>query len=236
MELNQLPDSQRALDRALALAPDWEAVPFEYGKLWLRADDLERAAERFADAARLMPTFSAALSNLAAALGETDRPDAAVAALEQALAHDPHGYPILNNLSVLCREQGRLDEAVGAARRVTSLAPDFVFGHYNLAHALFLQGRFADARDAYEEGQRRDPQKNAVQAARLAVARAAAGDIDGAVSGLTRAVQALPPEVRDGVLDEAGEVLGALLALPGARVDELQRVLDVVSGHKRPGS
>jgi hypothetical protein len=52
----------------------------------------------------------------------------------------------------------------------------------------------------------------------------------------TRAVQALPPEVRDGVLDEAGEVLGALLALPGARVDELQRVLDVVSGHKRPGS
>ena len=36
---------------------DWEAVHFEHGKLWLRADDTERAAGGFAEAARLMPTL-----------------------------------------------------------------------------------------------------------------------------------------------------------------------------------
>ncbi len=73
MELQQLERAQQALDIALALAPDWEATWFEYGKLWLRADDLERAAEQFAEAARLMPSFAAALTNLGAALAEIDR-------------------------------------------------------------------------------------------------------------------------------------------------------------------
>src|SRR5262245_5236203 len=84
MELQELSSAQAAIEQALALARDWEAPWFEYGKLWLRADDLEQAAERFAEAARLMPSFSAALSNLGAALAETDRPDEAIDALHQA--------------------------------------------------------------------------------------------------------------------------------------------------------
>ena len=48
-----------------------------------------------------------------------------------------------------------LDEAIEAFRHVLSLNPGFVFGHYNLGHALFLQGAFADAAEAYAEGQRR---------------------------------------------------------------------------------
>ena len=47
---------------------------------------------------------------------------------------------------------GGCDEAEAAFRRVIALRRTFVFGHYNLGHALFLQGRFADARDAYEAG------------------------------------------------------------------------------------
>ena len=93
MELDDLQPAQDALEHATSQALDWEAVWFEYGKLWLRADDLELAAGRFAEAARLMPTFSAALSNLGAALAETERPDEAIAALEQALRHDPAGSP-----------------------------------------------------------------------------------------------------------------------------------------------
>jgi tetratricopeptide (TPR) repeat protein len=235
MELDRLPAAQDALERAAALAPDWEAVSFEYGKLWLRADDLERAAERFADAARLMPSFSAALSNLGATLGETGRPEAAVDALIRALEYDPNGHTILNNLSVLCREQGRLEEAIDAGRRVTALSPSFAFGHYNLAHALFLQGRFADARDAYEEGRRRDAQKNPVQGCRLAVARAAAGDGAGAVQLLRSCAHALAPDARTAALEESEEVLEALLALPGVDAPELQGVLDVVRESKGTG-
>ena len=227
MELQELDLAQTAIERAIDLAPDWEASWFEYGKLWLRADDLERAAERFAEAARLMPSFTAALSNLGAALAEIDQVDAAIAALQQALRYDPTGYPILNNLAVICREQGRLDEAVDAGQRVIQLAPDFVFGYYNLGHTLLLQGRFAEARDAYAEGQRRDPQKNLVQACRLAVARAAAGETDRAITELDAIADALPEDRRADVLGEAETTLEAILSAGGTPVaavlNELRR-------------
>jgi tetratricopeptide (TPR) repeat protein len=225
MELQQLDVAQQAIERSLALVQDWEAPWFEYGKLWLRADDLERAAERFAEAARLMPSFSAALSNLGAALAEIDQHDAAIAALRQALRHDPAGHPILNNLAVIYREQGRLDEAVDAGRQVIGLAPDFVFGYYNLGHALLLQGRYEEARDAYAEGQHRDPQKNLVQACRLAVARAAAGETGRALAELTAIAERLPDERRAEVLGEAESTLEAILE---AGTPEVATMLDAV--------
>ena len=232
MELNDLQPSQDALEEAVRLAPDWEAVPFEYGKLWLRADDLERAAERFAEAVRLMPAFSAALSNLGAALGETERPDEAIAALEQALHYDEGSHQVLNNLAVVYREQGRLDDAVAAARRVVSAAPAFVFGYYNLAHALFLQGRFADATRWYAEGQSRDPQKNPVQAARLAISRVASGDADRGISEMGTLLAVLPADAAATIREEADEILQALLQLPGAPREGIVRMLGLVRGRR----
>ena len=58
MELLRLDEAQASIERAVALAPDWEAAHFEQGKLWLRLDDTERAAASFAEAGRLMPSFS----------------------------------------------------------------------------------------------------------------------------------------------------------------------------------
>jgi tetratricopeptide (TPR) repeat protein len=229
MELDDLQPAQDALERASSLAPDWEAVWFEYGKLWLRADDLERAAERFSAAVRLMPSFSAAASNLGAALAEIDRPDEAIAALEQALRSDPDGYPILNNLAVIYREQGRLDEAIEAGRRVIALAPEFVFGFYNLAHALFLSGRFDESRDVYADAHGRDPQKNPVQAARLAIVRAATGDGARATSEMRDVLGRVPPDVRERIVEEASATLDALTTLPHApraAIGEVQRVLE----------
>jgi tetratricopeptide (TPR) repeat protein len=228
MELDDLQPAQDALEAATAHAPDWEAVWFEYGKLWLRADDLERAAEKFAEAARLMPAFSAALSNLGASLAETDRPEEAIAALEQALRHDPSAHQTLNNLAVVYREQGRLDEAIEGGRRVVRLAPDFVFGRYNLAHALFLSGRFSEARDTYAEAHDRDRQKNPVQAARLAVSRAAAGEGEQAIRDMNAVLARVPETLLSTIVGEAEETLGALLDVPGVPREAVTALLEAV--------
>ena len=53
---------------------------------------------------------------------------------------------------MIYREQGRLDEAIDGGTPSGRLAPGFVFGYYNLAHALFLSGRFVEARDIYADG------------------------------------------------------------------------------------
>ncbi|MGH9346415.1 MAG: tetratricopeptide repeat protein [Vicinamibacterales bacterium] len=211
MEVQDLDASQGAIERAIVQAPDWEAAHYELGKLRLRRDDLEGAGAAFAEAGRLMPAFAAAFSNLGATLGELDRADDALAAFRQALTSDPTGYTLLNNIGVVSRELGRLDESEAALRRVVSLAPEFVFGHYNLGHTLFLQGRYQAALSAYVEGQRRDPEKNARQACRLAVVRLAAGDPEGSLRDLARSTDPLPPDERREVLAEAQEILWALL-------------------------
>jgi tetratricopeptide (TPR) repeat protein len=198
--------AREAIDCAVALAPEWEAVHYESGKLWLACDDMPRARDGFQHAADLMPTFSAAFSNLGATLGELDETDAGLAALQQALAHDPRSFTVWNNVGVVLRELGRLDESAQALQRVIEIAPEFVFGHYNLGHTLFLSGKYAEALRAYEEGQRRDPEKNRRQGCRLAIARLVTGDAAGAERDLWRCASAAAPDEREDLLLEAYEI------------------------------
>lgn len=210
MEVQALDESDTASSRALAIAPLWEAAWFERGKYWLRRDDMTQAAAAFRKAGELMPSFSAAFGNLGAALGELDQSAEALAAFQQALRFDPLGHTILNNIGVVARETGRLAESEAALRRVTSLAPEFAFGHYNLGHTLFLQGRYQASLAAYSEGQRRDPGQNPRQACRLAMVRLATGDAAGARRDLDRATAALPRDARRDLLEEVHEILWAL--------------------------
>jgi tetratricopeptide (TPR) repeat protein len=199
-----------AIDCAAARAPEWAAVHYESGKLWLACDDMPRARDGFQQAADLMPTFTAAFSNLGATLGELDETDAGLAALQQALAHDPRSFMVWNNVAVVLRELGRLDESEEALRRVIEIAPEFVFGHYNLGHTLFLSGKYAEALRAYEEGQRRDPEKNRRQGCRLAVVRLVTGDAAGAERDLWRCASAAGPDERDDLLLEAYEIASSV--------------------------
>lgn len=211
MEVNDLDAATRDLEEAIAQAPDWAAAHFERGKLWLRVDDMERASESFQQAARLMPRFGPAWSNLGATLGELDRPADALAAFEQALACDPGSTQALNNIGVVKRELGKLAESEAAFRGVIQRAPDLAFGHYNLGHTLFLQGRYQAALSAYVEGQKRDPERNAVQASRLALCRLAAGDPGGALTDLKRATNGLPSDYRRQLLADTNAIAWALL-------------------------
>ena len=145
---------------------------------------MARAAEAFGRASALMPSFASAAANWGATLGELDRPEEALAAFTRALAGDPENHQALNNLGVVSRELGRLGESEAAFRRVIALTPGLAFGHYNLGHTLFLQGRYQASLAAYSAGQRNDPARNPVQASRLALARLATGDAAGALREL----------------------------------------------------
>lgn len=231
LETGAIDDARALVDEAIRLDPSWEASHFELGKLCLWSDDTAGAAAAFGEAAHLMPTFAAAFSNLGAALGEMDRAEEALAALECALAHDPNGFPVLNNIGAVHRDAGRLGDAENAFRRVLTLAPSFVFGHYNLGHTLFLAGRFEEARAAYEGGYERDSQKNARQACRLAVARAAAGDAAGAVTLLEAVGGAAPPEVMQNLAGEVEMTIdGGLRAsvYPAASVSACEAALTAI--------
>ncbi len=211
MEVNDLEAASRDLDEALALAPRWAAAHYERGKLCLRRDDMPQAAEAFQAAANLLPSFAPAWSNLGATLGELDRPAEALTAFDHALVLDPASAQALNNVGVVRRELGRLPESEAAFRQVIQLTPGMAFGHYNLGHTLFLQGRFQAALSAYAEGQARDPERNPVQASRLALCRVATGDAEGALTELRRATAGLPREYRQQLLADTSAILWALV-------------------------
>ena len=211
MEVNDLEAAARDLEEAVSLAPQWAAAHYEHGKLWLRRDDMAQAAAAFQSAAERLPRFAPAWSNLGATLGELDRPAEALAAFERALALQPENPQALNNIGVVRRELGRLPESEAAFRQVIGLTPGLAFGHYNLGHTLFLQGRFQAALSAYAEGQARDPEKNPVQASRLALCRVATGDGDGALRELRRATDGLPREYRQQLLADTSAILWALV-------------------------
>ena len=211
MEVNDLDAAARDLDDAVAQAPDWAAAHYERGKLWLRRDDMVKAGESFQRAATLLPTFAPAWANLGGTLGELDRPAEALAAFERALAIEPSNPQALNNVGVVRRELGRLADSEAAFRRVIQLTPGMAFGHYNLGHTLFLQGRFQAALSAYAEGQARDPDKNPVQASRLALCKIATGDSAGGLRELQRATSGLPREYRQQLLADTGAILWALV-------------------------
>jgi Tfp pilus assembly protein PilF len=219
MEVNDLDSAARDLDEAISHAPEWGAAHFERGKLWLRLDDMERASESFRAAAERLPRFASAWANLGATLGELDRPDEAFQAFTHALECDPTSAQTHNNIGVVTRELGRLTESEAAFRRVLELAPQQAFGYYNLGHTLFLQGRYQAALTAYAEGQRRDSERNPVQASRLAMCKLATGDANGAIAELQRATAALPRDYRQQLLADTHTIAWALLThrpdLPG---------------------
>jgi tetratricopeptide (TPR) repeat protein len=211
MEVNDLDAAARDLDEAIAAAPAWAAAHFERGKVWLRLDDMEAASASFRAAAERMPRFAPAWSNLGATLGELDRPAEALQAFTKALSCDPSSAQTHNNIGVVSRELGKLPESEAAFRRVLELAPEMAFGYYNLGHTLFLQGRYQAALSAYAEGQQRDPERNPVQATRLAMCRLATGDAQGALQELQRATTGLPREYRQQLLADTHTIAWALL-------------------------
>jgi len=228
MELQDFAAAHRSLERALTLAPDWEAPHFEAGKLWLRGEEMGHAAAAFAEAARLMPSFAAASGNLGAVLGELERPDEALAALERALRSDPYGYPVLNNIGAVHRDSGHLRQAEAAFRRVVDINPGFVFGYYNLGQTLLMQGRVADARDAYEAGVTRDERKTPRQVMRLAAIHAATGDVSRATSDIEEVLARAHETERTELLAEAERTLTAISAAAGTSDTGVSRVLQFV--------
>ncbi len=170
------------------------------------------ASDAFGRASALLPTFASAAANWGATLGELDRPEEALAAFTRALAADPANAQAVNNVGVVTRELGRLGESEAAFRRVIALTPDLAFGHYNLGHTLFLQGRYQASLSAYAAGQRKDPARNPVQASRLALARLATGDAAGALRELQGCTATLPRDYRRQLLGDTHAVAWALLS------------------------
>ncbi len=195
-ERNDTAAAATAFRRAAEQAPDLAAAHFELGKVLIRLDDLEGALAAFRRTTETLPEFASGWANAGAALGELERPAEGLADLRRAADLDPLSHAPISNLGVTLRDLGRLEEAEAAFRRALELAPDFVFGRYNLAGAVFLRGRHAEAVRLFEEAREHDPSGSPRQRLLLAAARLAAGDGEGALAEYRATFDSLSGQMR----------------------------------------
>jgi len=142
---------QRALDRALELDPGLAAAHARLARLKRLQWDFVGADQSMKRALELAPGSSTLLSYAAGFASSMGRFDEAIALQKRSLESDPLSLTDLYNLAFRYLAAGRAPEAEATIRKYLELNPDGYGAHAQLADALMLQGRFAEALAEYDK-------------------------------------------------------------------------------------
>jgi tetratricopeptide (TPR) repeat protein len=148
---------------ALAFADPSLRVARYRGYLALSLDRLAEAAEAYDFVVHRAPQDFESWNNLGNARSALADFDGSVAALERAVALDPHAAPTRLNLATSLREAGRRADAEAVLRAVAGDFPDDARALSDLHGQLQGDGRHEEARAALEESARRAPDDAALQ-------------------------------------------------------------------------
>ena len=146
----QVPEAQRALDRALALDPNDAAAYSLRSNIALVQN---RKAEARADAERAVavdPNSSVGYLSLSLVRQAEFDLDGALAAARQAVKHDPNNVRALVQESSLLFGMGRMKEAVKVAEQARQRAPDDAMVNTIWGFLQLARFRIDDARDAFQ--------------------------------------------------------------------------------------
>jgi tetratricopeptide (TPR) repeat protein len=118
----------------------------------LEQGHVERAIPWLRRSIELAPDFVAPHLNLVRALVAQRKFDEATRARAEAIRvcqagilHNPNSSGLHNDLGVLLKEQGQLDDAIACYRKSVELDPNLASAHRNLAFALARQGQLEEA-------------------------------------------------------------------------------------------
>jgi len=150
-EAGRLDDAERLLDLALSFAPDDGGLLVERGRCHIDRGAAEAALPLFEKAAQVAPDYGPAHSVLGIAYRRAGRGAEAFRAFETALKYAPDDAAALNGIGNEYLETEDFDRAIGCYRKALAKQPDFVSAQKNLAYALGLANRLAEARQAFEQ-------------------------------------------------------------------------------------
>ncbi len=132
---------------AEAVAGDSVEIPpqaltlYEQAAASMAAGDFVDAELRFKEFLLQYPQFPGAHVNLAIIHANNENNEAAMAALDAALALNPNHAAALNQMGMLLRRNGNFLEAEAAYLKAVTVSPDYALAHYNLGvlNELYLQ-------------------------------------------------------------------------------------------------
>ena len=145
------------------------------------------------------------------------------------LTRNPKAFLAHNNLAVILRDRGQLDEAISHLQRALEIQPGFAESHNNLGNALRQQGQLALAIAHFQKALQLEP-NNAPAYGNLGSALLEKGQVNEAIAQFRKALQLEPGNVdllnnlayallRNGQANRAIELLQKAVALHPGFVD-----------------
>ncbi len=150
MQAQANPEALHELERAAKLAPQNNAVAFEYGKALAATGDDAQAIIVFqailarnrnpADPLSIDTTYALAL-----AMQRSGRMPESIPLLRKVLVKQPNNTAAMINLGMALSQTQHTSEALPILQRAVALAPNDVVAHQDLAAALVQLSQYADA-------------------------------------------------------------------------------------------
>jgi tetratricopeptide (TPR) repeat protein len=198
MELNRPAEAAAHFKAVLTTEPGSAAAHFNYGTALAASGMLDEAVAEYQRALQLRPEYAVAYNNLGSALLQLGRPKEALSSFRQAAALDGSLGEAHLNVGLIARATGDFREAADRFRRAMDSNPDWVTAIASLASVLAATPDAA-VRNPVEAV--RLAERAAVLTSRrdantldvLAVALAAAGDFERALSVIDEALGMNPP-------------------------------------------
>jgi tetratricopeptide (TPR) repeat protein len=162
----------------------------------------DQAIVVFEDLVRLRPKDGRHLGCLGRALQDRGRAqeaapvlDAAVAALQEQIRHEPNDIVAHNNLGNALAAKGQVDEAIACYRQALALDPKYAPAHNNLGTALGDKGQVDEAIACYRQALALDT-KDAPAHNNLGTALGDKGQVDEAIACFRQALAINPKNAR----------------------------------------
>jgi Flp pilus assembly protein TadD len=133
------------IDRMIVIAPKNEEVLLESARSHIGAGHGFYAVQPLKDAEALAPKDWRPVSLMGVALEQTQRPDEALAAFNQALKLSPDNPAVLSNLALFMATRGDTAQAETLLRRAAAQPTSTAQERQNLALVLGLEGKTAEA-------------------------------------------------------------------------------------------
>ena len=198
MELNRPAEAAVHFEAALGQKPDSAPAHFNLGTALAASGRLDDAVAEYQRALQLRPEYAVAHNNLGTALLQLGRPPQALSSFREAARIDPRMGEAHLNVGLLSRAFGDFPEAVTSFRRALQLRPTWVTAIASLASVLAAAPDAAirdpaEAVSLAEQAAVLTLRRDASTLDVLAVAYAAAGDFDRALTVVDEALGVNPP-------------------------------------------
>ncbi|MBT6428550.1 MAG: tetratricopeptide repeat protein [Rhodospirillaceae bacterium] len=219
-QLGDIGLAERALRRAIEIAPDFAAAHTNLGNILREQGRLDEAIAATEVACELAPREPMNFANLGSLFEENQRPDKAETAFREALARAPGEPGLLDALGRILIKLARPAEAMAALKAAIETAPGLASAHLNMGNLYQEAEQFGAAAKAYQTAL--DIEPNDISArGNLALVNFRQGNLEQAEAGFSHVTKMAPhdPVAFNNLTQvryQRGELQAALAACDGA--------------------